>query len=228
MAIPNNKREWLKWFSVIKFGSYITWVFVAGALLLMLFANLAEDLLDNELLTFDTIIGDYIRGFVSVPLTKWAIIFTHLGSPVVEFGLLLTAGGFWLFKLKYVWETVVLTVCLTGGWLLNVVLKTSFQRARPDLQHLIAVGGYSFPSGHAMVATVFYGMLGYLIWLNLRDRSKPAWYVPVLTALIIISIGISRIYLGVHFPSDVLAGFAAGGLWLIGCIVGLHYFNNEN
>jgi len=108
------------------------------------------------------------------------------------------------------------------------VLKTAFQRARPDIQHLIAVGGYSFPSGHAMVATVFYGMLGYLIWLNLRERSKTAWIVPVLTALLIFSIGVSRIYLGVHFPSDVLAGFAAGGLWLTGCIVGLHAFRKKN
>jgi len=228
MAIPNKKREWLKRFSNIKFGSNITWGFVAGALLLMLFGNLAGDLLDNELLTFDTIIGDYIRGLVTVQLTKWAIIFTYFGSPSVEFGILLMAGGFWFYKLKHFGETVVLAICLTGGWLLNIVLKMSFQRARPDIQHLIAVGGYSFPSGHAMVATVFYGMLGYLIWLNLRERSKTAWIVPVLTALLIFSIGVSRIYLGVHFSSDVLAGFAAGGLWLTGCIVGLHAFRKKN
>jgi len=110
MAIPNKKRDWLKRFSNIKIGSHITWGFVAGALLLMLFGNLAEDLLDNELLTFDTLIGDYIRGVVTVKLTKWAIILTHLGSPAVEFGLLLMVGGFWLYKLKNVWETAVLDI----------------------------------------------------------------------------------------------------------------------
>ncbi len=226
MASSNGKREWLR-LPIIKFGSYITWAFITGSLLLFLFADLAKDLLDNELLSFDIIIGDYIRGFTSVKLTKLAIILTQLGSAFIEFGLMLVIGGFWLFRLKHVRQTAILTICLTGGWLLNLVLKTAFRRARPDIQHLIEVGGYSFPSGHAMVSTAFYGMLGYLLWLNLREQSKPGWYVPVITVLLIIAIGISRIYLGVHFPSDVLAGFAAGGLWLIGCIVGLHAFDKS-
>ncbi len=73
-----------------------------------------------------------------------------------------------------------------------------------------------------MISTAFYGMLGYLLWLSLRERSKTAWPVIVLTVCLVFFIGVSRVYLGVHFPSDVIAGFAAGGLWLIACIIGLH------
>ncbi|MCK9906483.1 phosphatase PAP2 family protein, partial [Frankia sp. Cpl3] len=94
--------------------------------------------------------------------------------------------------------------------------------SRPSMHHLVEAGSYSFPSGHAMVSAAFYGMLGYLIWLNLRQRTKPAWYVVALTVLLIVAIGISRVYLGVHFPSDVIAGFAAGSIWLTACIFGLH------
>lgn len=183
--------------------------------------------MDNELLYFDTIIGDYIRGFASEYLTRAAIIITQLGSATIEYWLMLVIGGLLFFRFKKMREAAALTICLTGGWLLNSILKMAFQRARPDILHLVAVGGYSFPSGHAMVATAFYGMLGYLLWLNLRKRLKPAWYVPVFTGLLIIAIGVSRIYLGVHFPSDVLAGFAAGGLWLTSCIVGLHEYSNK-
>lgn len=113
----------------------------------------------------------------------------------------------------------MLAVSLAGGWLLNTVLKEVFHRTRPDIEHLVAAGGYSFPSGHAMIATAFYGMLGYLIWLNLKRRDKPAWYVMVLTFILVVAIGTSRIYLGVHFPSDVIAGFAAGGVWLVACVL---------
>ncbi|WP_052947880.1 phosphatase PAP2 family protein [Aneurinibacillus tyrosinisolvens] len=83
-----------------------------------------------------------------------------------------------------------------------------------------------------MISASFYGMLGYLLWLNLRERSKPSWYIIVVTLLLILAIGMSRIYLGVHFPSDVVAGFAAGGAWVAACIIALHairyYKGNKN
>ena len=72
-----------------------------------------------------------------------------------------------------------------------------------------------------MIATAFYGMLGYLIWSNLRQRSKPSWYVMLLTFCLVAAIGASRVYLGVHYPSDVIAGFAAGGVWLLACELAL-------
>lgn len=190
-------------------------------LLLALFARLSEDLLYNELGTFDRVVGELIRGFATPSLTKVAIILTDLGSAYIEIALMIVVGAFLFFRFKHTWETVLLVISLSGAWILNTTLKALFHRARPDIVHLVKAGGYSFPSGHAMVAASFYGVIGYILWLNLRNHSKPSWYIVVITLALIIGIGISRIYLGVHFASDVIAGYAAGGVWAITCIVGL-------
>ncbi|MDA8227086.1 MAG: phosphatase PAP2 family protein [Desulfitobacterium hafniense] len=195
---------------------------IAGLLLIILFAKLSEDLLCQELGSFDTVAGIFIRSYNNDSLTNVAILITQLGSAYIEIGLLLAVGSYLLFRLKHVWEAMILSINLAGGWLLNLFLKVIFHRTRPDIQHLVKADGYSFPSGHAMISATFYGMLGYLLWLNFREHSIPSWYVPVLTVGLIITIGVSRIYLGVHYPSDVIAGFAAGGVWLIACILGLH------
>ncbi|HEX6922907.1 MAG TPA: phosphatase PAP2 family protein, partial [Bacillales bacterium] len=95
-----------------------------------------------------------------------------------------------------------------------------FQRQRPEIHRLIEVTGYSFPSGHAMGSFVFYGMLGYFFILFLKSEYLKAGSTLLMAGLIFM-IGFSRVYLGVHYPSDVLAGFAAGGAWLTICIIGL-------
>lgn len=205
-----------------KFSIHLTWGIVAGVSLLLLFAKMVEDLLYHELGTFDTVVTQFIQSFAINELTRVAILITQIGSPSFDIIVMVIVGGYLLFRLKHTWEALVLAISLAGGGLLNYALKNIFHRARPDIQHLVNAGGYSFPSGHAMVSATFYGMLGYLIWLNLHERNKPSWYVIVVTSIFIAAIGVSRIYLGVHFPSDVVAGFAAGGVWLIACIVGLN------
>lgn len=204
-----------------KFSKSLIWGLLISVLLLATFAKLSEDLLYNELGTFDRVISEYIRGFATPGLTRISIIITNIGSAYIEIGLMFVVGAFLLFRFKHTWETVLLVISLSGAWLLNTILKELFHRARPDIVHLVKAGGYSFPSGHAMVAAAFYSVIGYLLWLNLRNRSKPSWYVVVFTIALISAIGISRIYLGVHFASDVIAGYAAGGVWAIACIVGL-------
>lgn len=183
------------------------------------FCGICGILFKQDLLLMDKAVSECIRGFATPGLTKIVIVITHLGSAYVEIGLLLLLSALLLFRSKYVPEMILLAVTLSGAWLLNIGLKAFFQRARPDLVHFVQVEGYSFPSGHAMVAAAFYGVLGYLLWLNLRKRGKPAWYVAVLTIFLITGIGLSRIYLGVHFASDVVAGFIAGGVWAAVCIV---------
>ncbi|SHK23188.1 phosphatase PAP2 family protein [Desulforamulus aeronauticus] len=204
-----------------KFSLHIIWGLAAGAILLTLFGKLASKLLENELILFDTSITHFIQSFASAKLTSFFIGVTQIGSAYFEIALLLVLGWYLLFRLKHFWETVILVISLAGGSCLNYLLKSVFQRARPDILHLVEVNGYSFPSGHAMVSTTFYGMIGYLLWLNLRKQGKSSWYVPVLTVFLILAIGLSRIYLGVHYPSDVLAGYAAGGVWLAACIIAL-------
>ncbi|MFC5446965.1 phosphatase PAP2 family protein [Paenibacillus aestuarii] len=79
-----------------------------------------------------------------------------------------------------------------------------------------------------MVSSLFYGLVGYLLWINLRRRWRWTWLIPVITALIVLCIGLSRIYLGVHYPSDVLAGFAAGTAVWTGCVMGVHTIDHHH
>ena len=109
-------------------------------------------------------------------------------------------------------------VALGGNALLNPLLKRVFERVRPMHEHgLVTELGWSFPSGHTSSATVAYGMLAYVAL-----RTLPAvWHVPALlaAAALAFTVGCSRVFLQVHFASDVLAGFASGAAWLTVCIV---------
>ena len=108
-----------------------------------------------------------------------------------------------------------------GSALLDWLLKDLFRRPRPHFAHpLVVETSYSFPSGHAMESFVVYGMLAYFAVLTLRSwRARTAVVIGV--ALLVILIGFSRMYLGVHYFSDVIGGYAAGVVWLAACISGL-------
>lgn len=187
---------------------------------LLLFAKLTEDLLFDELLLFDRIGTNIVRSIASEPVTIFMRLISDFGSTlfiaVVGIGMMIYLG---LIR-RHFWDTVLVPLALFGGGVLNTILKHLFQRQRPDLPWLVEAAGFSFPSGHAMMSFIFYGLLGYLTLLNLARKEKRRTVIGV-TAIIILLIGLSRIYLGVHYPSDVLAGFAAGSFWLIACILGL-------
>ena len=91
--------------------------------------------------------------------------------------------------------------------------RNFFQRARPDLHRLIEIGGYSFPSGHAMSAMAVYGTLAFLLWRHISTRFGRSLLI-FFSAMMIFMIGISRVYLGVHYPSDIIGGYFASGFWL--------------
>ncbi|MFV9510230.1 phosphatase PAP2 family protein [Tepidibacillus sp. LV47] len=212
--------------SVLRIGKHFVWGLAIGILLLFVFAKLVEDLLFNELGMFDTIVTQYIQSFASPNVTKLMVFITQLGSGPILTLFLLIVGGIFYFRYKKRRDVILLAGGLIGGALLNVALKDLFRRSRPDITHLVEAGGYSFPSGHSMVSTTFYGILSYLLWIHLKERKKSTWYVPILTIILILSIGISRIYLGVHFPSDVIAGFSAGGILVIAGIIGYESIKN--
>jgi len=109
---------------------------------------------------------------------------------------------------------------VAGSALLNWLLKDFFQRPRPHFAHpLLVETSYSFPSGHAMESFVAYGMLAYFAVLALRTWEARVGVVCG-AALLVVLIGFSRMYLGVHYFSDVIAGYAAGGVWLSALITG--------
>jgi len=117
-------------------------------------------------------------------------------------------------------QLAVLAVTCGGGALLNVALKQAFHRTRPSFASEFAVTSWSFPSGHAMDSLIGYGLLAY--WLSARF---PRARTPILAGAValIILIGYARIYLGVHYLSDVIAGYAAGLIWLSVCITGYRF-----
>lgn len=113
-------------------------------------------------------------------------------------------------------------IALIGGGGLDYLLKRAFQRPRPEpASEILATLSWSFPSGHSMASLIAYGMLAYLIWIEFTTSRGARQGAVLACAAMILAVGFSRLYLGVHYLSDVLGGFSAGGLWLTACISGL-------
>ncbi len=188
-----------------------------SSVLLATFVHLtAETLFQHEADFFDQAVIWLVRQFAGPAADKVMIFITTLGSGVIYAVLAPLATG-WALWLGLRREAVSLVVCLGGAALLNFLLKHLFERTRPDMFKVISAAGYSFPSGHAMVSLCFYGMLAYLICRHI-PRLGPQLMLYGLTASLVSAIGLSRIYLGVHYPSDVLGGYFAGGTWLVWCV----------
>jgi undecaprenyl-diphosphatase len=189
--------------------------------LLGTFAKLSSDILHQELESFDTVVGEFIRGFHTEWLTGFFIVVTDLGDKAAYVLIVCILLFVFIKFYKQYLQSIFLLLAVLGSWGLNEILKGTFQRARPEIAHLVEEDGYSFPSGHAMVALATYGIIGYIIWTNTKENGIVAWFVVTLITLLILSIGLSRIYLGVHYPSDVIAGYSAGAVWLLACIYGM-------
>lgn len=187
---------------------------------LWLFGGVAEDVVTGDpLVRYDRAIVAYLHSASAPPLTVFFLVVTALGSAetVALVGVLVAAYLAWRRRwlLLGTWVAAV-----AGSAALNQLLKGLFARPRPVFERpLLLESSYSFPSGHAMVSVVVYGMLAYLAVLALESwRARVA--VSSGAALLVLLIGFSRIYLGVHYPSDVIAGYAAGGLWLSALVTG--------
>jgi undecaprenyl-diphosphatase len=123
-----------------------------------------------------------------------------------------------LYKvLHHRFELILFAWVVLGSELLNLFLKMIFHRSRPILHRIIDANGFSFPSGHSMAAFAMYGILSFLLWRHIPSRLGRIILL-IGSAFVIWMIGISRIYLGVHYPSDVLGGFLASGCWLAASI----------
>lgn len=189
-----------------------------GALLLhtlwtaFVFAALAMSY--KKLAGFDHVVMEWVSEWRHEPLTLFFQAVTRLGDAIVEYVILFFVILL-LASVKKYRQAVVAVFCLVGGWALNTVLKGFFERERPTvLEHLAGFDYFSFPSGHAMVSTCFYGYLAFLVWLEADKRIVRMGAVLAAVTLILL-IAISRIYLGVHYPTDSLAGIAAGASWLM-------------
>lgn len=183
----------------------------------VIFVNLIDKLIKCELETFDTAVTSWVQSSINPELTKLMKIITSFGSSRIILTGIAILGVIMVFK-KQKWKALFLIFFVGIGGLVNLLLKWIFKRQRPTAYRLIGERGYSFPSGHSMVSLIFYGMIVCLF------VSNTGWVLKTISSLLIFSlvmlIGISRVYLGVHYPSDILAGFTAGEILLtIGFII---------
>ena len=180
-----------------------------------LFAWLAEEMLEGDTRQFDAAVRHFVHVHSSPRLTAVMDFFTLLGSPL--FVSLAAASGciaLWVTGRRS--KSLLLAVTAIGGSLLMWVLKLSFHRQRPEPvfdTHLPA--SYSFPSGHALLSFCLYGAAAALMAADRKKRWVRAT-IWTIAAVLVIAIGYSRIYLGVHYPSDVLAGYLAALVWVLG------------
>ena len=184
---------------------------IIAFLCLIIVLMMLEDIFENEQLTLDMLVYRLvILNLRSEPLTVIMKVITNLSSAYVLIAI--TLGTLIFIKNKKV------GLCVAGNLiiatLLNQLLKYIIQRPRPDGYRLIAESGYSFPSGHSMVSMAFYGLMIYLIWKMVKNK-KIKYISCGILGLLIPMIGFSRIYLGVHYASDVIGGFAISIVYLL-------------
>lgn len=176
----------------------------------IVFLALLGEVLEGEILRLDTLAYRFfVETLRSDALTPVVEAVTSLASVVVLAVLAAVIAALAPGKAPG-WCVTVNLVCVVA---LNAVLKAIVQRPRPEGFRLVAESGYSFPSGHSMVAMAFFGLLIWMIWrYHKRDAMRVVWCA--FFALVIVAVGLSRIYLGVHYASDVLAGFCVSLAWL--------------
>lgn len=198
---------------------------VVSALSLWSFAEIADEVLEKETQGFDTAILLFLYRHHTPLLDQIMIGITALGEPTLLVEVTLVLSLVVILRRRWV-EGIVTAIAASGAAGLNVLLKEVFARSRPELwQRSVDVRYYSFPSGHAMASLVIYGLIGYLLATHYKQRSG---LILCLTAVLVSLIGLSRLYLGVHWPTDVIAGYAAGLVWLVACVLGLEVWRRKH
>ena len=197
------KNKIKKWFN-----AYKKWI--VTAIFIMVFLIFVEALLNDKLFHIDDYIYHHISKLISPSFTLLFKIITTLGSATVL--IIITVTMLLVYKNKKI--GIFTSINLVFIALLNQLLKSFFERPRPVDLMIIDESGYSFPSGHSMASMAFYGFIIFLIW-KYSKNSKIKWISTILLSILIILIGLSRIYLGVHYASDVIAGFCISISYLI-------------
>ncbi len=205
---------------------YFTLRIIAGLVVcivsLLVFGKLVDGVSENEsIVLFDVALANALHSVATAGSTSFFLFISLFGGTIL-FGWSVLVGL--LFAVKKQWLGLVMwLIAIGGGQVLNLLLKSFFARPRPTFAApLVIEQFYSFPSGHAMMSFIAYGMLAYILFVMIRNNY--ARIIVILAALVIIGlIGISRIALGVHYFSDVIAGYAVGSLWIISCVSAWRY-----
>jgi membrane-associated phospholipid phosphatase len=205
----------------LRSGGYLAWHLVIGLLLFaamtLVLAAISDEVMEGEPLTLiDARLAAWLHANrTPAQITAFRYV-TSLGSTFVATSIATMVGLYLLWRRQRYWF-VTLLLSVPGGIILNRLLKSAFQRARPRFDDpIMTFTGYSFPSGHTLTATVLYGFLAALIVANTKDQRVRV--IAILSAALLIAlVGFSRIYLGAHYLTDAISAIAEGLAWLSLC-----------
>jgi undecaprenyl-diphosphatase len=215
-ALLESRADILRWLADRLTLAAVVWLaagLAASAFVIWAFAEIVDEVVEGESRRFDRTVLLWINSHSPEWLDGPMRLVTALGYYQVVVPLL--AATVLVFYLKgWRLSAVLLLVSTAGGSLLTTLLKAVFERSRPEVVDSgYTAAFYSFPSGHATVAVGFYGALTLILAYRLHGYAR--WAVATFGVLLVLLIGFSRLYLGVHYPTDVLAGFLAAPLWVI-------------
>ena len=174
----------------------------------ILFVELADEIMEGELYV-DRVVMGWVKILHTPELTLLFKVFTEAGGVLgVGFMTILAIITYWLKGYKKAW--LMVSASVLGALVINLSLKGIFQRDRPDFwTHFVQEAGYSFPSGHAMASAALAISLIVLMW-----RTRARWWVLAGGTFYTFMVGLSRVYLGVHYPTDIVAGWCVSFLWV--------------
>lgn len=220
---------WLR--SRLTFLQYLSVHLVVGLVVsficLGVFAKLAGEIFEREwVVSVDNVVANAFHANATPLATGFFLAITRFGLELLWI-ITILFGIYFIYKRQWAY-LLMLVITIGGGQLLNSSLKLFFSRPRPTFDDpIITALHYSFPSGHAMLSFITYGLLAYFLVIHTTSRPRKLLIITV-AVLLIGLIGLSRIYLGVHYVSDIVAGYAAGGFWLSTCITALYYIQHRH
>ena len=191
-------------------------VWLIGYLLILsIVAWLCTEVWEKEAFSLDRSLLLWIHQFANPQLDGAMLFITALGDPGMVITVFISTVVWLGMKRRYSDGIRFLIIC-AGGILINQVMKLFFAKPRPELwTRLISEHSFSFPSGHAVGSIVVYGFIAYILAKELPVYRR---YLYAIASILTIAIGFSRLYLGVHYPTDIIAGYGVGILWLITCL----------
>ncbi|SHN22886.1 phosphatase PAP2 family protein [Gracilibacillus kekensis] len=196
--------------------------FIAIILTTAMFLELAEDVLEKEIFMIDHFFQDYLVSDSNNWFYQMMEILTEAGSVLFLTVASVMVIAYLFLTKKSKWYILFLIVNMVGISLLTKVLKLLFERERPELIDQYDGTGFSFPSGHSTGAIAFYGFIIYLIWKKVSIKWVK-FLALVLSGFLAVAIPLSRVVLGVHYFTDILAGMSLGLAWLITCLIALEF-----
>jgi membrane-associated phospholipid phosphatase len=204
----------------------LTGLVVAFVLDVIAFADLVEDYLTGDpIVRWDVHFATWLHVHASQPLVRVFEVVTYAGNAAV-LGLVVLTAAVVLFRRNKINEAALLIVAFGGAVVLNGLLKLVFHRSRPELA-FVHLDTYSFPSGHAAVSAATFTAAAWLLGLRYRTW-RARLLVGLATLAAVAVVGFSRLYLGAHYLSDVLAGISFGVAWATLCLIGYAFLDGRD